>query len=179
MPIKLDTSDNDMKPFQGHPIDPELADLRFVDKPTAEEHVKQQEELVEASESIGSYLMTEIEDLLRSVDLAAVSFTSGEIDGKKIEDPCTEGAGFASDIKNTLTKRVAPALKNLINMTTASYSKNVLGKHELYRVIVSKEKGARLRLKRLQLAENNLGGKVPGLTKALRDGDQVIIHLLF
>ena len=42
MLIKLDKSDNDMKPFQGHLIDPELADLRFVDKPTAEEHVKQQ-----------------------------------------------------------------------------------------------------------------------------------------
>ena len=123
--------------------------------------------------------MTEIEDLLRSVDLAAVSFTSGEIDGKKIEDPCAEGAGFALDIKNVLTKRVAPALKNLINMTTASCSKNVLEEHELYQVMVSKEKGARLHLKRLQLAENKLGGKVPGLMKALRDGDQVIIHLLF
>ena len=42
------------------------------------------------------------------------------------------------------------------------------------------EKGTRERLKRLQPAENKLfGGKIPGLTKALRDGDQVIIHLLF
>ena len=72
MPIKLDTGDNDVKPFQGHLIDPELEDLRFVDKQAAEEHVKQQEGLVEASGSIGSYLMMEIEDLLRSVDLAAV-----------------------------------------------------------------------------------------------------------
>ena len=83
------------------------------------------------------------------------------------------------DIKNVLIKRVAPALKNLINMTTASCSKNVLEEHELCQVMVSKEKGARLRLKRLQLAESKLGGKVPGLTKALRGGDQVIIHLLF
>ena len=46
--------------------------------------------------------------------------------------------------------------------------------------MVSKEKGACERLKRLQPAENKLfGGKVPGLTKALRDGDQVIIYLLF
>ena len=110
--------------------------------------------------------MIEIEDLLRSVNAAAVLFTSGEIDGKKIEGPCTEGAGFALDIKNVLTKRVVPALKNLINMTTASYSKNVLGKHELYQVMVSKEKGACLHLKRLQLAESKLGGKVPGLMKA-------------
>ena len=72
MPIKLDSSGNDTKPFQGHLIDPELADLTFVDMPTAEEHVKLQEGLVEASGSIGSYLMMEIEDLLRSVDLAAV-----------------------------------------------------------------------------------------------------------
>ena len=91
------------------------------------------------------------------MDLAIVSFTSGEIDGKKIEDPCAEGAGFALDIKNVLTKRVVPALKNLINMTTASYSKNVLGKHGLYQVMVSKEKRARLHLKRLQLAESKLG----------------------
>ena len=46
--------------------------------------------------------------------------------------------------------------------------------------MVSKGKGARERLKRLQPVENKLfGGKVPGLTKALRDGFQVIIHLLF
>ena len=127
MPIKLDTGDNDAKPLQSHLNDPELADLRFVDKLAAEEHVKQQEGLVEASGSIGSYLMTEIEDLLRSVSLSftAVSLTSGEIDGKKIEDPCAEGAGFTLDIKNVLIKWVAPALKNLINMTSASYSKNV------------------------------------------------------
>ena len=74
-----------------------------------------------------------------------------------------------------LSKRVTPALEKLINMTTASCSQNVLGKHELYQVVVSKEKGARLHLKRLRLVE----GKVPGFVKALRDGDQVIIHLLF
>ena len=42
--------------------------------------------------------MIEIEDLLRSVNAAAISFTSGEIDGKKIDDPFAEGAGFALDI---------------------------------------------------------------------------------
>ena len=74
---------------------------------------------------------------------------------------------------------MAPAVKNLINMTSASYSKNVLAKCELYQFTVSKEKGARGHLKRLQPAKNKVGGMVPGLTKALRDGDQVIIHLLF
>ena len=123
--------------------------------------------------------MTEI-DLLRSVNSAAVSFTSGEIDGKKIDDPFAEGAGFALDIKNVLAKRVAPAVKNLVRLTAAGYSKNVLARCELYQFMVSKEKGAREHLKRLQPAENKLfGGKVPSLTEALRNGDEVIIHLLF
>ena len=55
----------------------------------------------------------------------------------------------------------------------------MLGRRELYQLMVSKEKGAHEHLKRLQPAENKLfGGRVPGLTKALRDGDQVTIHLL-
>ena len=41
-PIKLETSDNDIKPLKGHLFDPKLADLRFVDKPVVEEHIKQQ-----------------------------------------------------------------------------------------------------------------------------------------
>ena len=91
-----------------------------------------------------------------------------------------EGAGFALDIKDVLTKRMVPAIKNLVRLLAAGYSKNVLGRRESYQLIVSKEKGARECLKRLQPAENKLfGGRVPGLTKALRDGDQVIIHLLF
>ena len=60
------------------------------------------------------------------------------------------------------------------------YSKYVLAWHELYQFLVSKEKGTCKCLKRLQRTENKLfGEKVPGLTKALRNGDQVIIHLLF
>ena len=75
---------------------------------------------------------------------------------------------------------MAPAVRNLVRLTGAGYNKNVLARQELYQLMVSKEKGARERLKRLQPAENKLfGGKVPGLTKALRDGFQVIIHLLF
>ena len=66
------------------------------------------------------------------------------------------------------------------NGMAEKYSKYVLARHELYQFMVSKERVARERLKRLQPAENKLfEGKVPGLTKALRDGDQVIIHLLF
>ena len=42
--------------------------------------------------------MVELEDLLRSVNAATISFTSGEIDGKKIDDPFAEGVGFALDI---------------------------------------------------------------------------------
>ena len=75
---------------------------------------------------------------------------------------------------------MVPAVKNLVRLTVAVYSKNVLARWELYQFMVSKEKGACEHLKRLQPAENKLfGGKVPGLTKALRDGYQVIIHLLF
>ena len=75
---------------------------------------------------------------------------------------------------------MVPALENLVKMTAAGYSKNVLARHELYQFMVSKENGAWEHLKRVQSAENKLfGGKVPGLTKALRDGNQVIIHLLF
>ena len=75
---------------------------------------------------------------------------------------------------------MTPHVKKLFKLTAAGYSKNVLASQDLYQLMVSKEKGAREHLKRLQPAENKLfGGKVPGLTKALRDGDQVIIHLLF
>ena len=80
--------------------------------------MKQQEGLFEASGFVGTYLMI-ILDLLRSVNAAAVSFTSGEIDGKKIDDPFAKGAGFAFDIKNFLTKRVASALENLVKITAA------------------------------------------------------------
>ena len=128
--------------------------------------MKQQERLFGASGSVGTFLMIGIEDLLKSVNSAAVSFTSGEIDGKEIADPFAECTGSA--------------LKNLVKVTASGYSKNVLARPELYQFMVSKEKGTRERLKRLQPAENKLfGGKVPGLTNALRDGDQVIIHLLF
>ena len=141
--------------------------------------MKQREGLFGASGSVGTYLMIEIEDLLRSVNAAAVSFTSGEIDCKKIDDLFAEGAGFDLDIKNVLTKRVAPAVKNLVRLTEAGYSKNVLARQELYQFMVSKEKGAHERLKRLQPAENKLfGRKVPGHTKTLRNDDRVIIHLL-
>ena len=81
-----------------------MADLKFADKLAAEKHMKQQEGLFGASGSVGTYLMIEIEDLLRSVNAAAVSFTSGEVDGKKIDDPFAEGAGFALDIKNVLPR---------------------------------------------------------------------------
>ena len=75
---------------------------------------------------------------------------------------------------------MAPAIKNLVRLLAAGYSKNVLGRWELYQLMVSKEKGAHEHLKRLQPAENKLfGGRVPGLFKALRVGDQVIIYLLF
>ena len=74
---------------------------------------------------------------------------------------------------------MAPAVKNLVRLIAAGYSKNVLARRELYQFMVSKEKGAHEHLKRLQPAENKFGGKVPGLTKALRDGDHVIIHFLF
>ena len=104
--------------------------------------MKQQEGLFGAFGSVGTYLMIELEDLLRSVNSAAVSFTSGKIDGKKIYDPFAEGAGFALDIKNVLTKRVAPAVKNLVRLTAAGYSKNVLARRDLYLFMVSKEKGA-------------------------------------
>ena len=157
-----------------------MADLKYAGKLVAEKHMKQQEGFFGASGSVGTYLMVELEGLLRSVNAAAISFTSGEIDGKKIEDPFAEGAGFALDIKDVLTKRMALAIKNLVRLSAAGYSKNVLERWELYQFMVSKEKGAHEHLKRLQPAENKLfGGKVPGLTKALRDGDQVIIHLLF
>ena len=74
---------------------------------------------------------------------------------------------------------MAPAIKNLVRLSVAGYSKNVLGRQKLYQLMVSKEKGPCEHFKRLQLAENKLfGGRVPGLTKALRDGDQVIIYLL-
>ena len=166
--------------FQSHLKDPELADLKYAGKLVAEKHMKQQEGFFGASGSVGTYLMVELEDLLRSVNAATVSFTSGEIDGKKIDDPFAEGAGFALDIKDVLTKRMAPAVKNLVRLSVAGCSKSVLARRELYQLMVSKERGGREWLKRLQPAENKLfGGKVPGLTKALRDGDQVIIHLLF
>ena len=178
--VTLYTGDIDVKPFQSHLEDPELADLKDSDKLAAGKHMKQQEGLFGVFGSIGTYLMVELEDLLRSVNAATISFNLGEIDGKKIDDPFAEGARFALDIKNVLTKRMAPAVKNLVRLTAAGYSKNVLARRELYQFMVRKEKGARERLKRLQPAENKLfGGKVPGLTKALRDGDQVIIYLLF
>ena len=69
---------------------------------------------------------------------------------------------------------MAPAIKNLVRLSAAGYSKNVLGRWELYQLMVSKEKGAHEHLKRLQPAENKLfGGKVPGLTKVKgwRSGD--------
>ena len=115
--VKLYTSDIDVKPFQSHIKDPELADLRYSDKYAAEKHMKQQEGFFGASGSVGTYLMVELEGLLRSVNAAAISFTSGEIDGKKIEDPFAEGAGFAFDIKNVLTKRMASAVKNLVGLS--------------------------------------------------------------
>ena len=60
------------------------------------------------------------------------------------------------------------------------YSKYVFARGELYQFLVSKEKGAREHLKRLQPAENKLfGRKISGLTKALRNGIQVIVNLLF
>ena len=75
---------------------------------------------------------------------------------------------------------MAPAVKNLVRLTAACYNKNVLARWELYQFMVSKEKGAREHLKRLQPAENKLfRGRAPGLYKALREGDQVIINLLF
>ena len=75
---------------------------------------------------------------------------------------------------------MVPAVKNLVRLTAAGYSKNLLARRELYEFMVKNEKGVCERLKRLQPAENKLfGGKVPGLTKALRHGDQVIIQLLF
>ena len=102
--VTLYTGDNDAKPFQSHLKDPELAELIFVDKLAAEKHMKQQERLFGASGSVGTYLMIEIEDLLRSVNAAAVSFTSGEVDGKNIDDPFAEGAGFALDLKISLPR---------------------------------------------------------------------------
>ena len=51
------------------------------------------------------------------------------------------------------------------NGMAKKYSKYVLARHEF---------------KRFQPRENKLSGeKVPGLIKVLRNGDQVIIHLLF
>ena len=96
--------DIDAKPFQSHLKDPELAYLKYSDKLAAEKHMKQQEGIFEASGSVGTYLMVELEDLLRSMSAVAISFTSGEIDGKKIDDPFAEGAGFVLDIKMSWQK---------------------------------------------------------------------------
>ena len=35
MPVKLEASDGDIKPFKGHLVDPELTDLGSTDKPAA------------------------------------------------------------------------------------------------------------------------------------------------
>ena len=67
--------------------------------------MKQQEGFFGASGSVRTCLMVEQDDRLRSVNAAALSFTSGEIDGKKINDHFAEGAGFALDIKDVLTKK--------------------------------------------------------------------------
>ena len=111
--------------------------------------------------------MMEIRSLLRNVNLAVILFTSGRIDGKKIGNPCTEGAEFALDVRDVLSKRVTPALEKLVNMTAAGCNQ-----HELYQVVVGREKGAHLHLKRLRLAEGEMLG-------FLKDSDQVITCLLF
>ena len=99
--------------------------------------------------------------------MAIVLFTSGMIDGKKIGNPCTEGVEFALDVRDVLSKRVTPALEKLVNMRVAGCNQ-----HELYQVVVGREKGAHLRLQRLWLVE----GEMLGFTK---DSDQVITCLLF
>ena len=81
--------------------------------------MKQQEGFFGASGSVGTYLMVELEDLLRSINAAVISFTSGEIDGKEIENPFAEGAGFPLDIKEVLTKIMALAIKNLFRLAAA------------------------------------------------------------
>ena len=61
---------------------------------------------------------------------------------------------------------MTPALEKLVNMMAAGCNQ-----HELYQVVVGREKGAHLRLKWLWLVE----GKMLGFAK---DSDQVITHLL-
>ena len=78
-----------------------------------------------------------------------------------------KGGKFALDVRDVLSKRVTPALEKLVNMMAAGCNQ-----HELYQVMVGREKGAHLCLKRLQLAE----GEMLGFAK---DSDQVITCLLF
>ena len=52
-----------------------MADLRYADKRAAEKHMKQQEGFFGASGSVGTYLMVELEGLIRSINTAAMSFT--------------------------------------------------------------------------------------------------------